>query len=280
VSPEYFAVFGIRIVRGRPFTREEADENLPVVVVSERTASRFWPGQDPIGRTLDIQSNPKHSMRRPEFSRVQVIGMSEDVVSGTLTEGTDDTCVYFPASLRSPGELSMLIRARSDVPAVKRSIAEAVRAVQPEASFHVYVMRDMVGVQAWGFSVLGAVATLLAAIGLLLAFSGTYAVVGFVAAQRTRELGIRMALGATAQRIVGGMLAEALRTGAVGAAAGLVIAAVLVRASGAAIEMMPAFGPRPFVAGAVIVLAATVMAALPPSCRAARVDPSASLRAE
>jgi ABC-type antimicrobial peptide transport system permease subunit len=114
----------------------------------------------------------------------------------------------------------------------------------------------------------------------LLAFSGTYAVVAYLVALRTPEFGIRMALGATARGIVSGMMGETLRIAAIGLSAGLTVAFALLRALSAAIETIPAFGLRPFALGAGIVLAATMVAALLPSLRAARIDPSKALRAE
>jgi len=277
VSPEYFDVFGIG-VRGRVFTSEEADRNAPVVVVSEATARRFWPGQDPMGQTLDLLPWSDRQ-RRPGHTRVRVVGVAEDVVSGGMTEGVDVTCVYFPTATAARGELSILARART-VASGRRSISAAVKAAHPDAAFRVFALRDMVGALAWAFHAFSAAAALLGAVGLLLAFSGTYAVVAFLVTQRTREFGIRMALGATVRRIVVSVLYGALRIAAAGGAAGLVAAAGLAQASDATLEMMPTFGPRPYVIGMAIVSVATIAAALVPSLRTTRIDPASALRAE
>jgi ABC-type antimicrobial peptide transport system permease subunit len=114
---------------------------------------------------------------------------------------------------------------------------------------------------------------------LLFAYSGTHAVVSFLAAQRTREFGVRMALGATAWRIVRGMLVETSRTASIGLVAGLAMAAGLVRLFSGAVAM-PDFGFRPFVVGAAIVLVATAVAALAPLRGTARIDPAKALRTE
>jgi predicted permease len=278
VSSEYFDLFGIG-VRGRAFSGDEADQNAAVVVVSDATARRFWPGQNPIGQTLDIlPSNDRE--RRPTQTRVRVVGVAEDVVSGIMIDGVDTTCVYFPTSFAMSGEMSILVRARTNAAAVMRSVSAAVKAVQPDATFRTYWMREMLGLQVWAFQAFSAAAALLGSVGLLLAFSGTYAVVAFLVTQRTREFGIRMALGATVRRIVASVLYDALRIAAVGAGAGLLAAAALARASDAVIETMPAFGPRPYVIAAAIVAVATIVAALVPSLRTSRIDPAAALRAE
>ena len=132
----------------------------------------------------------------------------------------------------------------------------------------------------WTFQAFSTTASLLGVVGLLLAFSGTYAVVAFLVAQRTPEFGIRMALGATVRQIVSAMMNETLRVALIGLGAGLALAMAVVRALSAAIEIVPRFGPRPYVVGVLIVLVATMVAALLPSLRASRIDPSKALRAE
>jgi predicted permease len=280
VSPEYFALFGIHLVRGRVFTREEAEQNAGVVVVSEATGHRFWPGRDPIGQIIDTLPPVSPSQRRPTHRRVHVVGVAEDVVNGPITDGVDPSCIYFPTAVISSGEMSLFVRARADVRSVRRSIAAAAQSVQPDATFRIYGMQQMLGIQFWALRAFSAAAALLGILGLVLSFSGTYAVVAFLVAQRTREFGVRMALGASVQRLVAGIVGETLRVAAVGVVGGLILAGLLARGFNAAIEMMPAFAPISYAIGAAIVLIATVMAALFPSFKTARIDPSAALRAE
>jgi hypothetical protein len=280
VSPEYFPLFDIQVVRGRAFTAQEADDGAAVAMVSAATAKTLWPGLDPIGQTLEIVAVLGRSERVPSQTSVRIIGVTDDVVSGTLMEGIDTTCVYFATGLRSPGEMSLLVRGRTDAAALRDSVVRAVDAFNPDAPYQIRHLRELLGLFAWVFSAFSVTASLLGAIGLLLAFSGTYAVVAYLVALRTPEFGIRMALGATVRGIVSEMMGETLRIAMIGLGAGLAVAFALVRAVGAAIETIPAFGPRPFIVGAGIVLAATMVAALLPSLRAARIDPSKALRAE
>ena len=141
-------------------------------------------------------------------------------------------------------------------------------------------MRDLLGLVTWTFQAFSTTASLLGVVGLLLAFSGTYAVVAFLVAQRTPEFGIRMALGATVRQIVSAMMNETLKVAFIGLGAGLALALAAMRALNAVSEIIPQFGALPYVAGVGIVLAATMIAALLPSLRAARIDPSKALRAE
>jgi len=123
-------------------------------------------------------------------------------------------------------------------------------------------------------------ASLLGIVALLFAYSGTHAVVSFMVAQRTREFGVRMALGASVSQIVRGMLAEMSRIAAAGIGAGVTIALALIRLLGSANPIVPHYGPRPFLVGVVVVLVATTLAALLPLRAAARIDPAQALRSE
>jgi predicted permease len=282
VSPEYFPLFDIRVVRGRAFTRGEADEDAAVVLVSESTARLLWPGLDPIGQTLEVTpARGSRPQRRPAPTRVHVIGIAEDVVNGTLLDGVDETCIYFATSLRSLEEQSLLVRGRTSAASVRTAVTTALNAIEPEAPFRVFSMVSMMGAMAWVFQLISTSATLLGVIGLLLAFSGTYAVVAFLVTQRTREFGIRMALGATARGIVSGMIGEMLRIALVGLGVGLVLATAIGRAfSGGPVAFIPVFDARAYLVGTTVVVMATAMAALLPSLRAARIDPSKALRIE
>ncbi len=280
VSPDYFPLFDVQVLRGRAFTPQEANDGAAVVMVSAATAKTLWPGLDPIGQTLQIVPVPGRSERVPSHTSVRIIGITEDVVSGTMIEGIDTTIVYFATELQSPGEMSLLVRGRTDEAALRDSVARAVDAFDRNASYQIRYLRVLLGLFAWVFSAFSATASLLGAIGLLLAFSGTYAVVAYLVTLRTPEFGIRMALGASVRGIVSGMMGETLRVAMIGLGAGLVVAFGLLRAIGAAIETIPTFGPRPFLIGGGIVLVATMVAALLPALRAARIDPSKALRAE
>jgi predicted permease len=280
VSAEYFPLLDIQVVQGRAFTSREADEGAAVALVSVATAQAFWPGIDPIGQTLEIRRLDARSQGVPAHTSVRIIGVTEDVATDRLSSDTDATCIYFATGVRSPLEMSLLVRSRADVADVKTSVTNAVNVLDPDVPFRIMTMRDLLGLVTWTFQAFSTTASLLGVIGLLLAFSGTYAVVAFLVAQRTPEFGIRMALGATARQIVSAMMGETLRVALIGLGVGLTLAIAVIRALSALIEIVPRFGPRPYVVGVTIVLAATMVAALLPALRASRIDPSKALRAE
>jgi len=280
VSSEYFPVFGIRIVRGRPFTAREADEGAALAIVSEATAHTLWPGVDPLGQTLDLLPPQGRSARRPTHTSVRVIGVAEDVVTGSLQDGVDRTCVYFTTGFSDPGELSLLVRSRGDLTSTRAAVLAAVNAIEKDAPYRFTPIVDMLGGQAWVFKAFSVTAATLGVIGLLLAFSGTYAVVAFLVTQRTREFGIRMALGASVGQLVSGMMGETMRTAAIGLAGGAAVALALNRAASGAIMLVPAITLRPYVVAIGIMLLATAIATLLPSLRTTRIDPSKALRVE
>jgi len=280
VSAEYFPLLDIQVVQGRAFTTREADEGAAVALVSAATARAFWPGLDPVGQTLEIRRLDARSQGVPAHTSVRIIGVTEDVASDLLFDEADATLVYFAAGVRSPLEMSLLAQSRADVADVRTSVTNAVNALNPDAPYRVTAMRDLLGLVTWTFQAFSTTVSLLGAIGLLLAFSGTYAVVAFLVAQRTPEFGIRMALGATVRQIVSAMMNETMRVAAIGLGAGLALAMAVVRALSALSEIVPRFGVRPYLVGVAIVLAATMVAALLPSLRASRIDPSKALRAE
>jgi putative ABC transport system permease protein len=133
---------------------------------------------------------------------------------------------------------------------------------------------------AWAFQVFTVTASVLGAIGLALAFSGTYAVVAFLMTQRTREIGIRVALGATVPQIISRLLTEVLRTVVIGIVCGLAAAIALVRLFSGTLPIIPVYSLRTYAVGTAIVLMATMVAALLPSLRATRIDPSRALRVD
>jgi predicted permease len=140
VSPDYFPLFDIQVVRGRAFTAQEADDGAAVAMVSAATARALWPGLDPIGQSLEIVPVRERSERLPSRTSVRIIGVTEDVVSGTLLEGIDRTCIYFATGLRAPGEMSLLVRGRTDTAALRDAVMRAVESFNPDAAYDIRPM--------------------------------------------------------------------------------------------------------------------------------------------
>jgi ABC-type antimicrobial peptide transport system permease subunit len=175
--------------------------------------------------------------------------------------------------------MALLVRGRTDDDILPTAVTAAVNKVAPDTPFQLFSLRANVADNAWGFRGFSLVISVLGVVGLLFAYSGTHAVVSFLMAQRKREFGVRMALGASAWQIVWGMLIQTSRIGLIGLATGLVVAAGLIRLLTSVATILD-FGARPFVVGAAIVLIATTVAALVPLLGTLRIEPAQALRTE
>jgi ABC-type antimicrobial peptide transport system permease subunit len=175
--------------------------------------------------------------------------------------------------------MALLVRGRTDDDIVPSAVTAAVNRVAPDTPFQLFSLRANVAEIAWGFSGISLVISVLGVVGVLFAYSGTHAVVSFLMAQRKREFGVRMALGASARQIVLGMLIQTSRAGLIGLAVGLAVAVALLRLLTSVATILD-FGARPFVVGAATVFIATTLAALIPLLGTARIDPAQTLRSE
>ena len=280
VSPEYFSTMGVQLRRGRNFSLAEAQQHAAVIVVSEATARLFWPQQDALGQKLDIAPAPDSARRQPAATQVTVIGVAEDVVNGTLLDGMARTSLYFPTTAASPDVKQLLVRTRGDAAVAAGRIRAGLSAAHPMTSFAVEPLRLHAAVQVWSFRALSMTSGIPAVIGLLLAFAGVYGVVAFVMTQRTREFGIRMALGASAADIMRSVVGDTVRTALVAAALGAIATVALIRGAGVLLGVAPSIDLSIYAAGVAVVVLAAAAAALVPAMRAIHLNPSIALRAE
>jgi hypothetical protein len=280
VSSEYFEVLGIPLKRGRNFTRQESDGAAAVVIVSEATAQRFWPNQNPIGQSLVIGKDDRGgSERAPIRGSAQVIGVAGDVIGGLIQDGIDRTCLYFSIGAQ-PGRMAVLLRFKGNVPEVRRFFASAVESVAPQAEWQFVPMKEVAFVTLFPFRAASMVAWLLGSVALILTLSGIYGVLSYLVSQRTKEIGIRMALGASTSAVLRSVLAQSFRLTATGAAIGLLLALGLSRLMAAHMEMINTFDWPAYVGGMALILFIALAAGYLPSRRAARVDPAVTLRAD
>jgi predicted permease len=280
----YFDTLGIAIVRGRTFTDQEAERNMPVAVVSESTARQFWPGTDPIGQRFRLDLNFRGNMG--EFT---VVGVARDVRFANLTR-IDPAHVYLTPK---EGEfLEALLRVEGEPRAALAAIREAVHAADPDLMPSLYLM-NLEDARVWfqrfaaGAAALATVS--LAVLALLLAGVGIYGVTAFLVSQRTREIGIRMALGAAAGDVIRQVLADGLRPVLAGMVAGIAGAAAISAVLHATLRFpgsmdflygVSFYDPITFISLSAFVVGVAALACAGPARRAARVDPAVALRWE
>ena len=273
VTPGYFSLLGIRIVRGRNFTDAESanatfDARIRPVIISEAAARAFWGDRDPIGRRL-----LRDDMQGGDIT-LEVIGVAADAQLTTL--GSIVPYIYHS---RPPGGV-LLVRSRADFAATASGIRSIVHASDPGVAFRVLSLEDNV---AWFRGVSRIVTTLGAGLGMLalvLASVGIYGVVSFAVSRRFREIGIRMALGATALDVLRTILRQALRPVVIGAVIGIAVASAVSRIlTGVLFGVSPA-DPIGLGFAALLVFAVALVAGVMAARPVARTDATAILRYE
>jgi hypothetical protein len=284
-SEDYADVVGLRIVQGRWFTRAEVDAMAPGVVVSEAMAQRFWPAGDAIGRAITLR---RSSQARPRFGEPEastVIG----VVAGVRHFGpTTDAPweVYLPFTREAWAWGSIVVRSSLANTVLRRNVEGALREVDPDlpvgsATGSGYrTFAEGVDVFFAPRRVSTALAAGLAGAALLIASLGLYALSAYSVSQRTAEFGVRMALGASPQAIVGQVLRDGGRLAGAGIALGIAGAVALGRVLASQLFGVAATDPVTFAVAAALLTAVLLVAVWIPARRAARLSPVAALRAD
>jgi predicted permease len=284
VSPEYFAILRMPILQGRGFRPDEGRSAARLAVVSAATAKAFWPGANPIGQTIRIERPEGRPVNElPGYSEVAVVGIVPDVVSGMIFDGQDAGHIYLPMHPADPHATALLLRLRPDRDLGPSALQEVLRRVAPDPQvFEVLPLGDMRAAQMYPLRAASWIGTLLAAIALVLSITGLYGVLSYTLMQRTREIGIRMALGATAAAVVRLVMGQSARLAGIGAVIGLVVAFAVLRVLSSAIQMsrVSVLDAVAFGGGLALIAVATAFAAYHPARRATRVDPAITLRAD
>jgi macrolide transport system ATP-binding/permease protein len=285
VTPNYFDTLNIPIVRGRTFTPREADGQAPVVVISEATARRFWPGEDPIGKLLKIGSE-KGSMSYPGESdpfipSSEVIGIAHDVRSMDLRR-VDESYLYLPLSQSRQWSSTLLVRVEGNPTPLLPAIGREFRRVDGNLPVVAAQLNTMVSMDPYFVvsRIGGVLASIVGALGLLLACLGVYGMVSYSVAQRTREIGIRMALGAQGIQVLRQVMSEGFRPILSGVVIGLVVSAGASRALSATLFGLNPLDSVSFAGVSLLLIAIALLATWLPARRATEVDPMVALRYE
>ena len=272
VSAQYFETAGVPIVRGRGISEQDRPGAPPVVVVNEAFARRFWPGQDPIGKRL--RSGGSTGPWR------MVVGVSRDVKGRSLAEAAPPT-FYRSIQQAYNSSFTLHVRADGDPRALQQVLRRTFEELDPNLAFNnVRTMAEHMGaatfvqrIGAWLLSLFGALALVLAAVGL-------YGVLSYSVAQRTREIGVRVALGASRRNVLELVVGRAMRLTGIGLGVGLLLAAGVGQLLRSQIFGVSPLDPLTFISVIVLLAAVAFVAAWLPARRAARVDPIVALQSE
>ena len=273
VSPRYFEIFGLRRLAGRTFLDADGPAAPPVAVVSRGFAERFFPGRSPLGRRLR-DGGADHPWRT-------IVGVVSDLSLGGLDGGGSPAEMYVPWAQSPVWGGSLAARTAGPVAALAAAIRREAVAVDPEVPVWGFAaMGELLGNVAQPYTRAGALFGLFGAVGLFLAALGLYGVMAFAVARRSREIGVRMALGARGADVRRLVLRAGLVQLAAGIVLGLGLAAALGRLLAASLYQVRPWDPGVYALAPAVLAAAGLLACLLPARRAARVDPMESLRSE
>jgi putative ABC transport system permease protein len=270
VSGNYFDVMGIRLSQGRTFTAAEMTRGDAVAVVSQAMANAWWNGQSALGKRFRYGIKGEHS--------AEVIGVAADVRSIHIS-APDGPLFYLPANPTEPLSLAVATRTAASTP-LSATIQRVVRELDPDVLVSVRTIEENLDRETSPMRLGSALALLLGGLALALASVGIYGVMAYAVSQRTREIGIRMALGAERSSVLRWMLAQSMRPVFVGMAIGIVLAAAVSVASSKLLLGVGPLDPLAYLAVSLFLALVALLASYLPARRATRVDPMIALRYE
>jgi len=269
VTPDYFRAMRIPMVRGRAFTESDTASTPRVAIINQTFAQRFYPGQNPLGQRIFFGSDPVPR---------EIVGVAGDVKRDGLDRAVDDQG-YEPALQEPPDMMTLVLRTAGDPGSLTTAAQQAVWSVDPDLPISgVATLRDMVSgtltEPVFRMTLLGT----FAAMALALAAVGLYGVMAYGVQQRTQEIGLRMALGASPGEILGMVLRQSAQLIVVGIGIGLAGALALTKFLASLLFTVTPHDPATFLLFPLVLAAVAMLASWIPAWRASRVDPLVALR--
>jgi predicted permease len=270
VSASYFTVMGTRLLRGEGFTDAHERAGEPVMIVSERFAAQFFPGRDPLGATVRVGSAAGVEHR--------VIGIAQNAVINQIGEPREPY-FYLPFQPDDYGDLTFLLATHGDPAALAGSVRDTLRRLHSLLDpLRILTMAQYIEYSGRQYRAMAALAGALGLVGLVLTGLGLYGVVAYRTTKRTKEIGIRMALGATRRGVVRLVVGEGVRVAVAGLALGIPLALLVTRLMASLLFGVGPWDLPAFAAAAGVLLLAVTVATLIPALRATRVSPTTALR--
>ena len=274
VTPGFFRTMGIPHRAGRDFTEADREDSPAVAIVGDAVVRLLYPGEDPIGKRLHVNA------RGPKGQQVEIVGVVGDIKMGSLDAETQPA-VYLPHSQLSVGLLTFVVRTGVPPLSLATAVGGAVRSIDPQLALaDVRPMADVVDTTLARPRTLSVLLTAFALMALMLAGVGVYGVMSYSVSQRTREIGVRMALGATAESVFRMVLGHALRLVCLGVAIGVLASAGLTRLLESLLFQTPPRDAVTFAATALVLVLVATFASLAPARRGTRITPVEALRTE
>jgi putative ABC transport system permease protein len=273
ISPRYFDVVKTPLVHGRPFSASDDAERQPVAIVNETLAARLWPGADAIGRRLWLETAASPAP-------CVIVGIAKDSKYLTLGEEHQGH-VYLPFAQRPRRGMSVLVRSTLPPERMTGAVQDILRTVDPGIQgFFGRTLTEHVAVSTLPVRLASTLTTVVAALALALALVGVYSLVSFLVAERTHEIGLRIALGAGTRDVLQLVLGYGVKLTAIGLAVGIPVAAAATRLLRSLLYGISPTDPFVFALVAAALTTAATAACCLPARRALRLDPIVALRAQ
>ena len=274
VSPAYFTTLGIPLLMGRDFTAQDRIGNDRAVIIDTTLAHQYWPGKNPIGERIGNDDRVKG----PWYTIVGVVGHAR---ASSLESDTSEGYVYLPIAQVPIPEASLVVRSTRSPSDLRSDIAAAVRSV--DASLPIYdvkTMQQLVDESLIGRQFVVLLLTTFAGLALLLAALGLYGVISYSVRLRTRELGVRMALGAQRAEVLQLVLLQGMRLAVIGMVCGALASLALGRIFASLLFRVGMLDALPWLSAIGLLLAVVLLATYLPARRAASIEPMQALRTE
>jgi putative ABC transport system permease protein len=277
VTPGFFETFGVHVLAGRDFTASDDAAGLPVAIVNQSFAARFFPSREALGQRF-----AKRVGRDSLGPWKTIVGIVPDQKMEGFDPANRPEGYYVPLAQEDPRFVNIVIRTAGSNPlALTSGVREAVRALDPNLPiYNVYSMKGALDQLTWAYGVFGTLFIVFGAAALFMATVGLYGVLSFSVSRRTREMGIRMALGANPGDVIRVVMLQGGKQLAVGLALGLALAYGLTRVIGILMFQMTPQDPPVFTVVVVVITAVGMLASLVPARRATRTQPTVALRYE
>jgi predicted permease len=273
ITPGFFRTLAIPHVAGRDFSDADTADSPPVAIVSEELVRQQFPEGSPLGVRLRVNFNHANGRDDMEWTIVGIVGNTRSSLDGPVRQ-----TIYVPRTQRPGGAITFFVRTRQDPMRLATSVTGTVHAMEPEAPVQVRTLEEVVGSTIARPRAISVLLGVFALVALALAAVGVYGVMAYSVRERTQEIGVRMALGATAASVLRLVLGQALRLVSIGVVFGLLAAGVLTRLLGRLLFDVEPLDLWTFAATALVLLAVATIASYVPARRGMRMAPVDALR--
>jgi len=271
VTPGHFETMRIPLISGRDFTDFDREKTTRVAIINEAMAKAIWPGQEPLGKRFAI-------VKEPEL--LQVIGIVGTTVVGQIGEDPQPVA-YLPMRQQYSPFATLVVRTNSNPEPLIGAVRAQVQRIDKNLAFtNAQTVQQILGQGLWAARMGAALLGLFGALALILASIGIYGVLAYSVAQRTSEIGLRMALGAQPRQVLGLVLRQGMLLAVIGAAVGIIVALPVARMAGNLLYGVSATDPLTYVGITLLLMAVALLACYLPARRATRIDPLIALRVE